>query len=66
LLDRRAQIILFCERLARQRMRHRDGVLLAALDVYPLMAMQIRWHSGISITMEIYAEATSEGRVRRT
>lgn len=47
-------------------MRHRDGVLLAALDVYPLMAMQIRWHSGISITMEIYAEATSEGRVRRT
>ena len=47
-------------------MRHRDGVLLAALDVYPLRAKQIQWHSRISITMEIYAEATSEGRVRRT
>jgi len=41
-------------------------VLLAELDVYPLIAMQIQWHSRISITMEIYAEATSEGRVCRT
>lgn len=27
-------------------MRHRDGVLLAALDVYPLMAMQIGGTAG--------------------
>jgi hypothetical protein len=41
-------------------MRHCDGVLLAALDVYPLMAMQIQWHSRISITMEMVYQLQSD------
>jgi len=41
-------------------MRHRDGVLLATLDVYPLMAMQIQWHSRISITMEMVYQLQSD------
>jgi len=36
------------------------GTLLAALDVHPRVAMQILRHSQISVTMEIYTEATSE------
>jgi integrase len=36
------------------------GTLLAALDVHPRVAMQILRHSRISVTMEIYTEATSE------
>ena len=36
------------------------GTLLAALDVHPRVAMQILRHSKISVTMEIYTEATSE------
>ena len=35
------------------------GTLLAALDVHPRVAMQILRHSRISVTMEIYTEATS-------
>jgi integrase len=35
------------------------GTLLAALDVRPRVAMQILRHSRISVTMEIYTEATS-------
>ena len=34
--------------------RRTCGSLLAALDVHPRVAMQILWHSKISITMEIY------------
>jgi hypothetical protein len=34
--------------------------LLAALDVHPRVAMQILRHSRISVTMEIYTEATSD------
>jgi integrase len=34
--------------------------LLVALDVHPRVAMQILRHSRISVTMEIYTEATSE------
>ncbi len=33
---------------------------LAAPDVHPRVAMQILRHSQISVTMEIYTEATSE------
>lgn len=36
------------------------GTLLAALDVHPRVAMQILRHSRISVTMEIYTDATSE------
>jgi integrase len=36
------------------------GTLLAALDVHPRVAMQILRHSRISVTMEIYTEATSD------
>jgi len=36
------------------------GTLLAALDVHPRTAMQILRHSRISVTMEIYTDATSE------
>lgn len=36
------------------------GTLLAALDVHPRVAMQILRHSQISVTMEIYTEATTE------
>jgi integrase len=36
------------------------GTLLASLDVHPRVAMQILRHSRISVTMEIYTEATSE------
>lgn len=36
------------------------GTLLAALDVHPRVAMQILRHSRVSVTMEIYTEATSE------
>jgi integrase len=36
------------------------GTLLAALDVHPRVAMQIVRHSRISVTMEIYTEATSD------
>jgi integrase len=36
------------------------GALLAALDVHPRVAMQILRHSRISVTMEIYTDATSE------
>jgi integrase len=36
------------------------GTLLAALDVHPRVAMQILRHSRISVTMDIYTEATSE------
>jgi len=36
------------------------GTLLAALDVHPRVAMQILRHSRITVTMEIYTEATSE------
>ncbi len=35
------------------------GTLLAALDVHPRVAMHILRHSRISVTMEIYTEATS-------
>ena len=35
------------------------GTLLAALDVHPRVAMQILRHSRISVTMEIYTDATS-------
>ena len=41
------------------------GTLLAALDVHPRVAMQILRHSRISVTMEIYTEATSDGHARR-
>lgn len=36
------------------------GTLLAALEVHPRVAMQILRHSRISVTMEIYTDATSE------
>jgi integrase len=36
------------------------GTLLAALDVHPRVAMQILRHSQISVTMEIYTEATTQ------
>jgi integrase len=35
------------------------GTLLAALDVHPRVGMQILRHSQITVTMEIYTEATS-------
>ena len=38
---------------------HTCGSLLAALDVYPRVAMQILRHSKIAITMEIYTEVVS-------
>jgi integrase len=36
------------------------GTLLAALEVHSRVAMQILRHSRISVTMEIYTDATSE------
>ena len=38
---------------------HTCGSLLAALDVYPRVAMQILRHSKIAVTMEIYTEVPS-------
>jgi integrase len=40
--------------------RHTCGLLLAALDVHPRVAMQILRHSRINITMEIYTEVPDE------
>lgn len=40
------------------------GTLLAALDVHPRVAMQILRHSKISVTMEIYTEATRDALKR--
>jgi integrase len=39
--------------------RKTRGSLLAALDVYPRVAMQILRHSKIAVTMEIYTEIPS-------
>jgi integrase len=36
------------------------ATLLAALDVHPRIAMRILRHSQISVTMEVYTDATDE------
>lgn len=40
--------------------RHTCGLLLAALEVHPRVAMQILRHSRFNITMEIYTEVPDE------
>ena len=46
-------------RITRHSTRKTCGSLLAALGVYPRVAMQILRHSRVAITMEIYTEVPS-------